>query len=80
MNKKISTDLIHAGKIRTEFMETSEPLFLTSGFIYSTAEEAEASFKEKKKRFLYSRFGNPTIEILQNKLAKLEGAEACWAT
>ena len=80
MNKKISTDLIHAGKIRTEFMETSEPLFLTSGFIYKTAEEAEASFKEKKKRFLYSRFGNPTIEILQNKLAKLEGAEACWAT
>ena len=80
MNKKISTDLIHAGKIRTEFMETSEPLFLTSGFVYNTAEEAEASFKEKKKRFLYSRFGNPTIEILQNKLAKLEGAEACWAT
>ena len=54
MNKKISTDLIHAGKIRTEFMETSEPLFLTSGFIYKTAEEAEASFKEKKKVFVFT--------------------------
>ncbi len=80
MKKKISTDLIHGGKIRTEFMETSEPLFLTSGFIYKTAEEAEEAFKEKKKRFLYSRFGNPTIEIFQKKLAQIEGAESCWAT
>ena len=61
-------------------METSEPLFLTSGFIYKTAEEAEEAFKEKKKRFLYSRFGNPTIEIFQKKLAQIEGAESCWAT
>ncbi len=80
MKKKNSTNLIHAGINRTKFMETSEPLFLTSGFIYKTAEEAEQAFKEQKKRFMYSRFGNPTIEILQKKLATIEGAEACWAT
>ena len=66
MNKKISTDLIHAGKIRTEFMETSEPLFLTSGFVYNTAEEAEASFKEKKKGFCIH-----VLVILQLKFFKI---------
>ena len=46
--KKISTNLIKAGVNRTKFMETSDPLFLTSGFIYESAEEAEKSFKEEK--------------------------------
>jgi O-succinylhomoserine sulfhydrylase len=80
MKKKISTDLIRAGIKRTHFMETSESLFLTSGFIYKTAEEAEKSFKDEKKRFLYSRFGNPTVDMLQRKLATIEGAEECWVT
>tara|TARA_B100000900_G_C20558914_1_gene708015 strand:+ start:330 stop:1517 length:1188 start_codon:yes stop_codon:yes gene_type:complete len=80
MKKKISTELIRSGLIKTEFMETSEPLFLTSGFTYKTAQEAEMAFKEEKKRFMYSRFGNPTVEILQNRLAGIEGAEVCWAT
>ncbi len=80
MKKNISTDLVHASKIRTEFMETSESLFLTSGYIYKNAEEAESAFKDKTKRFMYSRFSNPTIEMLQNKLTKIEGAEACWTT
>ena len=80
MGKKISTKLIRSGLIKTQFMETSESLFLTSGFIYKTAEEAEEAFKEEKRRFMYSRFGNPTVEILQKKLADIEGAEVCWAT
>lgn len=80
MKKKNSTNLIHAGINRTKFMETSEPLFLTSGFVYESAEEAEKSFKEETKRFMYSRFGNPTVEILQERLATIEGAESCWAT
>ena len=51
MKKKNSTKLIRSGSIRTEFMETSEPLFLTSGFVYKTAQEAEEAFKDKKERF-----------------------------
>ena len=68
MGKKISTKLIRSGLLKTQFMETSESLFLTSGFIYKTAEEAEEDFKDEKRRFMYSRFGNPTVEILQKKL------------
>ena len=79
-NKKVTTNLIRGGFKRTNFSETSEPLFLTSGFVYETAEEAEKSFKEEKNRFMYSRFGNPTVDIFEKRMAKLEGAESCWAT
>ena len=65
--KKLSTKLIKGGINRSKFMETSDPLFLTSGFIYESAEEAEKSFKEEKERFMYSRFGNPTVEAFQKK-------------
>lgn len=78
--KSVNTQLIRHGNIRSNFNETSESLFLTSGFIYKSAEEAELCFKEKKTKFMYSRFGNPTIEMFQRKLAKIEGAESCWAT
>ena len=60
---------------RSNFSETSESLFLTSGFVYESAEDAEKSFKEEKERFMYSRFGNPTVEIFQKRMALLEGAE-----
>ena len=73
--KKLSTKLIKGGISRSKFMETSDALFLTSGFTYKTAEEAEQAFKENKKRFIYSRFGNPTIEAFQKKMAILEEAE-----
>ena len=78
--KKNATNLIRGGLQRSNFSETSEPLFLTSGFVYETAEEAEKSFKEEKERFMYSRFGNPTVDTFQKRMALLEGAEACWAT
>ncbi len=78
--KSNNTHLIRHGNLRSNFNETSESLFLTSGFIYKSAEEAELCFKEKKKKFMYSRFGNPTVEMFQRKLAKIEGAESCWAT
>ena len=78
--KKLSTKLIKGGINRSKFMETSDPLFLTSGFIYESAEEAEKSFKEEKERFMYSRFGNPTVEAFQKKMALLEEAEECWGT
>jgi O-succinylhomoserine sulfhydrylase len=77
---RLSTRLVHAGSARTSYGETSEALFLTSGFVYDTAEQAEAAFDGSVTRFQYSRFGNPTVEMLQNKLASLEGAEACRVT
>ncbi len=57
--------------------ETSEALFLTSGFTYASAEEAEAAFDGSKPRYQYSRFGNPTVTMLEERLAAIEGAEAC---
>ncbi len=82
MKKKYSkqTKLIQSDFNRSNFNETSEALFLTSGFIYESAEEAEACFQEKKKKFMYSRFSNPTIETFEKKMAELEGAESCLAT
>ena len=70
--KKLSTKLIKGGINRSKFMETSDALFLTSGFIYESAEEAEKSFKEEKERFMYSRFGNPTVDTFQKRMALLE--------
>jgi len=78
--KSKNTELVRYGNLRSNFNETSESLFLTSGFIYESAEEAELCFKDKKEKFMYSRFGNPTVEMFQKKLAKIEGAESCWAT
>ena len=82
MKKKYSkqTELIQSDFNRSDFNETSEALFLTSGFIYRSAEEAEACFLEKKEKFMYSRFSNPTIETFEKKMALLEGAESCLAT
>ena len=78
--KKFSTMLVRGGINRSPLFETSETLYLTSGYVYKTAEEAESAFKEEKRRFMYSRFGNPTIEMFQNKMSQIEEAETCWAT
>jgi O-succinylhomoserine sulfhydrylase len=75
-----ATQLVHGGQFRTEFAETTEPLFLTSGFIYESAEQAEATFKGEIAHYQYSRFGNPTVTMLESRLALLEGAEACRTT
>ena len=77
---RLSTRLVHAGSDRTAFGETSEALFLTSGFVYESAEQAEAAFTGAASRFQYSRFGNPTVSMLESKLASIEGAEACRVT
>jgi O-succinylhomoserine sulfhydrylase len=60
--------------------ETAEALFLTSGFVYDSAEQAEATFKGEVSHYQYSRFGNPTVTMLEQRLAMIEGAEACLAT
>ncbi len=77
---RLATRLIHSGTERTEFGETSEALFLTSGFVYDTAEQAQAAFDGTAERFQYTRFGNPTVAMLEARLASIEGAEACRVT
>lgn len=74
------TRAVRGGQVRSNFDETSEALFLTSGYAYSTAEEAEATFKGESNHYQYSRFGNPTVSMFENRLAALEGAEACRST
>ncbi len=75
-----ATRLVRGGLARSGFGETSEALFLNSGFVYESAEEAEARFKGEAEGFVYSRYGNPTVRMFEERLAALEGAEACFGT
>jgi O-succinylhomoserine sulfhydrylase len=74
------TIAVRGGLARSNFDETSEALFLTSGFVYESAEQAEAAFKDEVDHFIYSRYGNPTVTMFEQRLKELEGAEACFAT
>lgn len=74
------TQLVHGGVLRSQFGETSEALFLTQGFVYSSAEQAEARFKNEDPGFQYSRFGNPTVAMFEERIRLLEGAEVARAT
>jgi O-succinylhomoserine sulfhydrylase len=71
-----ATRLVHGGTLRSEFHETSEALFLNSGYVYETSQAAEDRFTGKSPGFTYSRYSNPTVEMFQQRLALLEGAEA----
>ena len=79
-NKK--TNLVHAGNRRSQFNEVSEAIFLTQSFVYETAEEAEKRFASDLPNddFIYTRYGNPTIAMFEDKIAAIEGAEAAFAT
>ncbi len=74
------TVLARGGVMRSGFMETCEALYMTSGYVYRTAEEAEAAFLEDGSRFIYSRYANPTVAMFEERLRLIEGAEACRAT
>ena len=74
------TYLVRGGLNRSNFKETSEALFLNSGFVYESAEQAEAIFKGEQTGFQYTRYANPTIEMFEQRLALLDGSEACFAT
>ena len=80
MKHDSNTNLVRGGINRSQFNETSEALFLTSGFVYKSAEQAEAIFKGSEKGFQYSRYSNPTVEIFEKRLALLDGSEDCFAT
>ena len=75
-----ATRLVHGGTLRSPFGETSEALFLTQGFVYETAEAAEARFKGEDPGFIYARFSNPTVRMFEERMALLEGAEDARAT
>ena len=74
------TRLVHAGTMRSQFGETSEALFLTQGYVYESADQAERRFKNEEPGFQYSRFANPTVAMFEARMAALEGAEAARAT
>jgi len=71
---------VRGGLARSEFDETAEALYLTSGFVYDSAEQAEAAFKDEIDKFIYSRYGNPTVAMFEERMRLLEGAQACFAT
>jgi O-succinylhomoserine sulfhydrylase len=74
------TRLVHSGTLRSQFGETSEAMFLTQGYVYDSAAQAEARFKNEDPGYQYSRFANPTIDMFERRIAAFEGAEAARAT
>ncbi len=75
-----ATLAVRGGHRRSDFQETSEGLFLTQGYVYDSAADAEAAFAGDHSRFVYSRYGNPTVHTFEERLRLIEGAEACYAT
>ncbi len=75
-----ATRLVHGGTMRSQFGEMSEALYLTQGFAYESMEQAEGRFTGASPGFQYSRFGNPTVAMFEQRMALLEGAEAARAT
>ncbi len=75
------TKLVHGGTRRSQYNEVSEAIFLTQGFVYDNAEQAEARFIETAPdEFIYARYGNPTVAMFEERIALLEGAEDAFAT
>lgn len=77
---RLATKLVQGGVLRSPFGETCEAIYMTSGYVYGSAEEAEAAFANTRPRFIYSRFSNPTVQMFEDRMALLEGAEAARAT
>lgn len=75
-----ATLAVRGGHRRSDFQEMSEGLFLTQGYTYGSAADAEAAFAGERSQFLYSRYGNPTVHTFEERLRLIEGAEACYAT
>jgi O-succinylhomoserine sulfhydrylase len=75
-----ATKLVHEGTLRSQFGETSEAIFLNSGYVYASAEQAEARFKGDEEGFVYSRYANPTVAMFERRMCALEGAPAARGT
>ena len=80
-DKRKRTNLVHGGTRRSQYGEVSEAIYLTQGFVYDSAEQAEARFEETgPDEFIYARYGNPTVAMFEERLRLVEDAPACWAT
>ena len=79
-NWKPQTAMVHSGTLRSAFGETSEAIYLTQGYVYDSAEAAEARFKGEEPGFIYSRYANPTVDMFEKRMCALEGAEDARAT
>jgi O-succinylhomoserine sulfhydrylase len=79
-NYRTATRLVQGGIQRSHHGETAEALYLTSGYVYDDAEQAEATFAGTVEHYQYSRFANPTLTMLEDRLCLIEGAEACRTT
>ena len=77
---RAQTLAVRGGTRRSEFGETGEAIFATSGYVYEYAEQAEDAFQDRVDRFIYSRFSNPTVDMFQDRMALIEGAEMGKAT
>ena len=75
----LETQLVHGGSMRSQYGEVGEAIFLNSGFCYDDAQTAEKRFNGEEPGFVYSRYRNPTLAMLEDRLALLEGAEHCIA-
>jgi O-succinylhomoserine sulfhydrylase len=77
----LQTRLVHGGARRSQFGEMAEAIYLTQGFVYETAEAAEARFVAAgEDEFIYARYGNPTVRIFEDRIAGIEGTEDAFAT
>jgi O-succinylhomoserine sulfhydrylase len=76
----LGTRMVHGGTNRSQHAETGEAIYMTSGYVYTSAEEAEAAFDNSRPRYVYGRFGNPTVTMFEERMTLLEGAEAARAT
>ncbi|HEX9810070.1 MAG TPA: O-succinylhomoserine sulfhydrylase [Alphaproteobacteria bacterium] len=74
------TNLVRGGTHRSDYQETCEAIFATSGYVYRSAEEAEAAFKGENRNYIYSRFSNPTVAMFEERMALIEGNGACRST
>ena len=74
------TKLVRGGLCRSEHGETSEAIFMNSGYVFKNAEQAEARFIGEEEGYLYSRYGNPTVTMFEERMALNEGSETCFAT
>jgi O-succinylhomoserine sulfhydrylase len=79
-NWRPATALVHGGTLRSPFGETSEALFLNSGFVYESARDAELRFKGEQDGYIYTRYSNPTLTMFETRMALLEGAEVARST
>ena len=79
-NWRRNTRLVRGGTVRSQHGETSEAMYMTSGYVYDRAEDAEARFRGEDDGYIYSRYGNPTVRMFEERMMLLEGAEEARAT